>query len=285
MTHRRPAPEYLVIGHVTKDLLPDGGTRAGGTATYSALAARKLGADVGVLTSAGPDMALFVGEPDIRVCCKPAAETTTFENVYESGARRQYIRGVAGKLDASDLPESWRAAPIVQLGPVAQEVDASLAQAFTQPLIGVTPQGWLRRWDGDGLVSAIDWVEAQAILDAAHVVVLSMEDLGGDRRRFAAYRRMARMIVLTAGPKGAYVFQGEREDHIPAYAVTEVDPTGAGDVFATAFLIRLRETDDPVEAARFANCTASFVVEGLGTSTLPARDQVEWRLRHGRLRD
>ncbi|MHB0858449.1 MAG: PfkB family carbohydrate kinase [Anaerolineae bacterium] len=270
---------------MTRDLLRDGSLRAGGTATYSALAAQKLGIEVAVLTSAGPGATLSEDLPGIRVCCKPAAETTVFENVYLDGSRRQYVRSVADRLDATDLPDDWRAAEIVHLGPVAQEVDVSLAKAFANSLIGVTPQGWLRRWNAEGLVSAVDWAEAESVLDAAHVAVLSMEDLGGDRRRFETYRRMARIMVLTAGPKGAYVFQGEREERIPAYAVSEVDPTGAGDVFATAYLIRLQETKDPREAARFANCTASFVVEGLGASTLPTRDQVEWRLRHGRLRD
>ena len=46
------APDYLVIGHVSKDLLPNGeGARAGGTATYSALTAQKLGLQAGVITS------------------------------------------------------------------------------------------------------------------------------------------------------------------------------------------------------------------------------------------
>jgi sugar/nucleoside kinase (ribokinase family) len=54
-----------------------------------------------------------------------------------------------------------------------------------------------------------------------------------------------------------------------------VDPTGAGDVFATAFLIRLAETGDPGQAARFANVTASFSVEGWGMAAIPTRLQVE----------
>ena len=43
--------DYLVVGHITQDLTPDG-PRLGGTATYSALTARALGLQVGVVTSA-----------------------------------------------------------------------------------------------------------------------------------------------------------------------------------------------------------------------------------------
>jgi sugar/nucleoside kinase (ribokinase family) len=60
-----------------------------------------------------------------------------------------------------------------------------------------------------------------------------------------------------------------------------VDLTGAGDVFASAFLVRLDETaqssgvEDPWEAARFANAVASFSVEGQGISAIPSREQVD----------
>ena len=59
--------------------------------------------------------------------------------------------------------------------------------------------------------------------------------------------------VLTVGREGAIVYHEGRQQRVPAYAVEEVDPTGAGDVFATAYLIRLHETGDVIEAARFAN--------------------------------
>ena len=54
----------------------------------------------------------------------------------------------------------------------------------------------------------------------------------------------------------------------------EVDPTGAGDVFAAAYLIRYHETGDPYEAAQFANLVASFSVEAPGTEGIPTRDEV-----------
>ena len=43
-------PQYLVIGHICADLLPDGSVVLGGTALYSALTAARLGWRVGVLT-------------------------------------------------------------------------------------------------------------------------------------------------------------------------------------------------------------------------------------------
>jgi sugar/nucleoside kinase (ribokinase family) len=110
------------------------------------------------------------------------------------------------------------------------------------------------------------------------VVVLSEEDVGGDWEILDQYAAEARLLVVTRGPEGAILRRrGAPDASYPAYATDEVDPTGAGDVFAAAFLIRLRETDDPDQATRFANCVASFAVEGPGTTTLPTLEQVRRR--------
>ncbi len=284
MTRLERVPEYLVIGHVTRDVVPGGGYRQGGTATYAALAALNLGKQVGVLTSVGADYEPFP-QNSVWVQTCPSSQSTIFENIYIGRARKQYVRGVAALLAPEHLPPAWRRAPIVHLGPVAQEVSPELAEAFDDALIGVTPQGWLRRWDSEGLVAPAEWLESERILDATHVVVLSLEDLGGDRPRLEALARRARLLVLTLGEQGALVYQKGGHQRVRAYAVDEVDPTGAGDVFATGFLIRYAETGDAIEAARFANCVASFVVEGIGPANLPSRAQVEERLKYGRIRE
>src|SRR5699024_1212589 len=43
-------PDYLLIGHITADLLTDGSVQLGGTALYSGLAAAHMGANVAILT-------------------------------------------------------------------------------------------------------------------------------------------------------------------------------------------------------------------------------------------
>jgi len=277
-------PEYLVIGHVTKDLLPDGTFRPGGTATYSGLTAASLGLCVGVVTSADASFPLFKDLPHIKVRCRFARCTTSFENIYLADKRQQYIRARAEPLGLADVPLEWRKARIVHLGPVAQEVDPALAEAFPGALLGVTPQGWMRRWNVEGLIQPTEWAQAERVLAVADVAVLSLEDLGGDRGSLERYRRHARILVLTIGREGAVVYYRGQEERLPAYIVEEVDPTGAGDLFATGYFIRLAETGDPIEAARFANCVASFAVEAKGLASIPSREQVEARLRHGRLR-
>jgi len=239
---------------------------------------------VRVLTSAGEFPAELDTHPDIQVCCHLAPQSTTFENFYEHGIRRQYVRAVAGRLGPEQLPPEWDSSDIVHLGPLAQEVDPALAERFPNALLGVTPQGWMRRWAPDGLVSATRWKSAERVLARADVTILSMEDVGGDIDELERLRRLARLLVLTDGRHGALVYDGERTVRVPAYDVREVDPTGAGDVFAAAYLLRFYESRDPVDAARYGNCVASFLVETAGATRVPDREQVEERLRIGRLR-
>jgi hypothetical protein len=276
-------PDYLVIGHVTQDVVHEGGYRQGGTATYSAVTASRLGLQVGILTSSNK-VANLGPLADMDIVRLPAEHNTIFENIYTPSGRKQYLRSTASDLNPTDLPDHWLATPIVHLGPVAQEVNPEFTSIFTNALVGITPQGWLRRWDKQGQVFPMELLHAEKILATVGCVILSLEDLGNDESLLRRYVGMTRLLVQTRGTEGATVYYQGNSQRIPAYQANEVDPTGAGDVFATGFLIRYHETHDPYSAAQFANCVASFVVEGPGISTIPVRSQVEERLRTGKLR-
>jgi sugar/nucleoside kinase (ribokinase family) len=55
----------------------------------------------------------------------------------------------------------------------------------------------------------------------------------------------------------------------------EVDPTGAGDIFAAAFFTRLYLTRDPWEAARFANQVAATSVTRRGLEGIPTAEEIQ----------
>jgi sugar/nucleoside kinase (ribokinase family) len=280
-------PDYLVIGHVTKDLTPDGGYVIGGTVSFCSLTAQRLGKRAAVLTRCErlPDLRESLESQGVALHRVPADATTTFENIYRGGMRRQRIGPVAPPIPADAVPSAWRDAAVVHLGPVSQEVPAEIAESFpAATTIGVTPQGWLREWDESGHVRPAPWHNAAAVLARADAMIFSAEDVGGDEALVAYYCDMAKLAVVTDHHNGCTVWEGGRREHFPAFEVDEVDPTGAGDVFATAFLLRYGDTQDAADAARFANCAASFVVEGRGISVLPTPEQVAQRLRTGKLR-
>ncbi len=261
------AIDYLVVGHVCHDITPSGKV-AGGTAVYSALAAQALGCRTAVLTSAGSDYDFEKVLPGIAIHNVPADRTTTFENYYTPSGRQQVLHAVAKTLEANHVPQLWQRASIVHLGPVAREIAPDLVRLFSNSLIGLTPQGWYRGWDGDGRISARDWPEAAEVIPFAAAVILSMEDVPG-KKTFNTIRQLSPLVVLTQRSDGCIVYCRDEARRIPAPSVTEVNPTGAGDIYATTFLIRLHQTKgNPWEAAAFANRIAAHSVEH---DSLPAK--------------
>jgi sugar/nucleoside kinase (ribokinase family) len=74
----------------------------------------------------------------------------------------------------------------------------------------------------------------------------------------------ASTIVLKRGPEGCAVFSDREEFHVPAFRVTAVDTTGAGDCFAGAWLAATCRGLGLREAARVANAVGALVVQTLG---------------------
>lgn len=288
MSQERPeargAIEYLVLGHVTVDRLDDKRVAMGGTATYAAVTARNMGARVGVHTSASYEPGLIDTLGGVLVARIPAEYTSCFVNDYSSGKRVQTIESVAEKLTYEQILPEWRNPPVVHLGPLCQEIDTNLVERFPRSLVGVTPQGWMREWDETGLVRAVDWADAERVLRKAHVVVISEDDVA-DRSIIEDWASRARMLVVTLGERGCDVYRrgGAEAFHSPAFTpASEVDPTGAGDVFAAAFLWHLHNSGgDWKTAADWANCVASFVVEKRGVSGVPKLADVEKRWHSG----
>ena len=271
-------PDFLVIGHVTKDLQEDGYT-IGGTVTFASLTARNLGQRTAVVTRASPGLSLNPLYQGVEVLSLASPVTSTFQNLYSTnGTRTQYLRAVADPIKAEDIPPAWREARIVLLGPLTNELEGGIAKVFPNSLIGVTPQGWMRRWDGDGRVFPKPWEGAAEVLDYARVVVFSENDVQKDESVIQAYAHLADILVVTHGPGGATVYHRGEAHRLPAFETIEVDPTGAGDVFAAAYLIELERSGDPYAAAHFANCVASFSVEKPGIEGIPTLQEVEQRL-------
>ncbi len=273
--------DFLVLGHLTRDEQPDGSFTLGGAVTFAAIAARNLGYRVDILTCAAENFPEPELLHDIEIVRIPSPTTTTFRNVYTQGKRRQFVRDVALPITAAHLPAEWRQVKIALLGPLAGELDAEMARAFSdETLVAVSPQGWMRQWDETGRVKPRAWIEAAEILPHVDVLILSEEDLGGYTERLSPYIALAPLVALTRGPEGVTIYRKrERPLDVPAFPTRVVDPTGAGDSFAAGFLIRLYETNDVLQAARFANATASLAIESFGAAMMPTRAQVEERLR------
>jgi sugar/nucleoside kinase (ribokinase family) len=282
MSEAGTAPDFLVIGHATRDLLPDRSWRLGGGVAYAGVTASRIGLSVGILTSAPPDVlsALRAALPDAAIINVPVSEATTFQNIYEASGRRQFLRARAAALTLDHLPPEWNKAKIILLAPLAQEVDPAFATAFPGALVAAAPQGWLRRWDAQGAVSPGPLEVAPVLLPHLRALILSRDDLLSPEAAIdesaqadaviAAWANQVPLVAVTRGADGADLYtDGGPAETFSGATAREVDPTGAGDVFAAAFLCWLDRAGDAHAAVSFANCVAACSVERKGVASAP----------------
>jgi sugar/nucleoside kinase (ribokinase family) len=246
----------------------------GGTAAYAALTARALGLRVGVVTASGPETSLDALS-DVLVVSASSPQSTTFENIYSENGRRQILHHCAVPLLLDSVPEVWRRTAIIHLGPVAQEVDAVLPDSFSPSLVGLTPQGWMRAWDESGQVRRTDWESAEQALGQAGAVVVSLDDVGGDEERIEFMAAHTRVLAVTEAAAGARLYWHGDQRRFRAPEMYETDATGAGDIFAAAFFIRLLTTQDPWEAARFATQLSARSVMRKGLEGIPTPEEIQ----------
>src|SRR5579859_3126155 len=231
-------PEFLAIGHVARDIHPDGSHTLGGTATFAAVTAYRLGLVTAIVTSA--DEQLLEELPahlhDIGIAARVSPASTTFFNQYHTGFRTQYLRARADSQQREDVPAVWLNAPVVLLGPLAQELDPEFVTLFPhrpKTLIAATPQGWLRRWVAGGRVWPTPWTAAEKVLPQLDAIIVSHDDLlpfaNGNRAGaddiLTRWSLQVPLLIATDGRHGATLFQHGETEHFQAYPVHEVDPT------------------------------------------------------------
>jgi len=258
-------PEYLAVGHVTHDRVGRG-SLPGGSAYYSAVTARAMGLKPSLWTSLGADFAHEQVLSGIAVHNTPGPATTTFENIYGDGVRKQWVHALATTLAPDTLPEVLRGSAVVHLAPVIDEVPLALAPCFAGALVGLGVQGWVRSLEGSGRVAAKRWEPDPCLLEAVDVAVLS--DAEADLQADLVERLVARieLVALTHGEQGSTLFVRGEPLRVPAARAIEVDPTGAGDVYTAALLICLARGLAPPAAAEAAAVAAAAIVEAPGAA-------------------
>jgi 2-dehydro-3-deoxygluconokinase len=133
----------------------------------------------------------------------------------------------------------------------------------------------MREWDQKGRVYAIPWYSSGRILPHLDAIIFSDQDLVGDLSIFPTIIDTVPLVAITKASKGCVLYNRGRRCQVHTRPAHEVDATGAGDTFTAAFLVELANGKSPIEAAYFANVTASISIEGVGLSGIPYREQVE----------
>jgi len=263
---------------VVEDRAPGGGWVPGGPSLYSARTALALGAEVTLFTALTPwyDRAMLEG---IELRTLAAEMCPRYANSYDAaGDRTQLLleEGPALKPVTMGLPP---AADALVVAPAFHELGA--IPAFRARFIAVSLQGVLRSVDAAHRVSpAADPIaRATAFAVEGAYLFLSEEDTADPEEvaRFCMGR--GGTVFVTRGYRGATLYREGHESHLDPLPAAPVDPTGAGDCFATAFIVRLAETGDLAASCQFALAAGAIATEGVGLAGVPGRAQVEDRLK------
>jgi sugar/nucleoside kinase (ribokinase family) len=136
---------------------------------------------------------------------------------------------------------------------IAQETDTKVAVTCSEPWVVSTFSEplWKALSQAD-LVFANE--EEAAALSGATDIKAAGESLS---KKFPH-------VVITAGPRGAYLWWHGEHLHVPAFPCEPRDLTGAGDMFAGAFLYGITHGYSPGEAATRACFLARDVISQVG---------------------
>lgn len=248
----------------------------GGTVSYASPVARCFGYNVGIITSGAPDEPLFDTLKTYLAdyVYHPAEHTSTFENIYSGKKRTQYLHYRAAPLTPDLIPDAWRDVRLVHLAPLTDEVDPALVDMFPGATIMVTPQGWMRQWNDDRRVFFKRFAN-EHVLRTVDMVVMSRQDIAEAPELEQEYAPLVKHLFVTDGMNGGTYYHKGVPFHYPAHPVEEVEPTGAGDVFATALLASLpRVGHDMIKALKVAAKLAALSVTRAGIENTVTADEV-----------
>jgi len=254
----------------------------GGTVWYAALLMVRLMRPVAVVGCGDTQVKRRFEDQGVNVrYFSVNGPLTHFENDYTGGDRRQYAKS-GKRLHISAVPPEAFEATALLVGPVLQEIDPAILTANRRGLALLEAQGFLRYLTTENRVVERMGPDAETAIrhcDILKVDVREAQLIASTGDIDTALERMHRMgpqiIIITQGAKGALIYDGIRLIQVSAPKVTVVDSTGAGDVFAAAFLACYLDCSDPIAASRFAVVAAALSTRGFGASRLPSQREIE----------
>lgn len=288
------ALNIVTVGHFSIDHVLLSGANAfkrvlGGSPAYVSFAARKLGARVGVISKVGADfpeayvnMLKRSGVDLFGLKVMRDSTTTSFALEYSNESRRLSLKNCASPIHVEDVQLGFKAR-IIHVAPIANEVSSEVVEALREraDVLSLDPQGFLRQFDAKGRTSLKEW-KAQRTLELVNVYKSSLPEIravAGKSGLKSAMKRIedfgVKIVLVTLGSKGAALLFDTAFQRIPAIPPRRlIDPTGAGDVLAGAFLAEYLRRKDPVWCACVGSAAASFKVETCGPLLRCTKDAI-----------
>jgi sugar/nucleoside kinase (ribokinase family) len=278
MQRKQIMNRLLVIGSASFDVLhlKDRTVAcAGGAGMYTAMAARRCGAQT-TLFGPRPDPCperLMPVAGHLTEWLGPIvspAQLPQFEISYREG-KTEYLKALFGAeemLSLAMLPADLSKYDLVHVTPLG---DASRQLSFmnacrkrgAKQISAGTDPGYVVKQPG----------AVRAVLEQSDYFFMNDREaraLFGSLE--SAHTEPGKVLFVTLGAQGACIIQGDTSTRIPAVSSTQLDPTGAGDTFCGATLAYLLQMKHPVMAAGRAVSLAAEMITQVGPTALLSED-------------
>jgi sugar/nucleoside kinase (ribokinase family) len=252
-------PRLAVVGNLSRDLVDGGPPRAGGPPFWAARALRVLGTPALVIAKcAHADRGLLMRPLvalGVPVLWLGGSSTAAFSIRYEGDRRVMTVDGIG---------DSWSPREMRRVGEARWVHVGALAQSdFPAETLAELATGRRVLFDGQGLVRPprTGPLELHGDYDPEvlrHVSVLKLAEeealaLVGQPDERGLRALGVPEVIVTLGSRGSLVYADGRLERVATRAVGgTVDPTGAGDAFAVAYLAARAGGHAPVASARRA---------------------------------
>jgi sugar/nucleoside kinase (ribokinase family) len=249
------------------EVLANGFAISAGGAANRAVASARLGAHTALVTEFGDDpIGMIVAQTlrdEPRLDLTHSVTRTNYQIPISVAITDGHDRAFVTYEQPSEPPE-WPVSKAVHVAHVGlgRKVPRSAAQLRER---GTTLVGGVG-WDPSGEWSS-DLFDQLAEVDV--LILNEVEALGYTRAADpqAALEILADHVataVVTMGTHGALAAHGNTRLHVPAVVVDAVDPTGAGDAFAAAFMTATAWQWELEHRLRLANVSAACSVRSAG---------------------
>ena len=319
---RRSIYDVTVFGEILIDFTSQGynedgqmlyARNPGGAPANVAVAARKLGARTAFMGKAGKDMhGEYLGSVLQKenvdtaglVLDKQYFTTLAFVEINESGERTFSFSRKPGAdtmiqkeevdVDVLDHTKIFHVGSLSLTDQPARDTTFYAVKRAKNKgsIISYDPNYRASLWGSEETAkhhmrSLIPYVDLMKISDEETELLTGHKDVRKAAEEL--YRQGVKIVAVTLGGKGAYIYCKEGGCTVPGFDVTRVEDTnGAGDSFWGGFLYKISASEkQPVELtlqelekfARFGNAVASLCVEKKGAiPAMPGMAEVEKRI-------
>jgi sugar/nucleoside kinase (ribokinase family) len=262
-----------LVGNLSIDCIDGAPPRVGGPPYHGARGLQVLGVPAVVVTKfADADRPLVLPPLEAlgpAVHWRAATTTASYSFGYDGDAREMVVEAVGDRWTTEDA-ETWA-------GDALRRVRWLHVGALARDEFGADTLARLARdrrisFDGQGLTRPsrtgpleLDGDPDPDVLRHLSILKLSEEEahalVGPRLGERPLYDLGVPEVVVTLGSRGSLVLERRRLLHVPARPLHGVDPTGAGDAFAAAYLVARSRGHGPVGAARRATSVVRAVLE------------------------